>query len=271
MTDFGHGRLDAPRLDPRDIIIRKNWNYRDMTSPAVKEHIAFLKASIAERGVQEPISVELVDGKIYLVNGECRLRALQQLWHEGNEVYVLAIGAKGDEAEILAKSMVANGSLPPTLLEFGKAAERLIAFGWDEKRIAALTPPHLGLKGKKAVGYVKQAVELQQAPLAVKEAVAHGVEGVEVSPALAIQATRKSRTEAPTIIAEAAKEAKAKGKKKAMRPKTAGKATKAKAAKEAKVRSLEEIGDSMAKAILDDVFNTDRLEKVATEWRSARK
>jgi ParB family chromosome partitioning protein len=274
LTDFGHGRVDAPRLDPREIIIRKNWNYRDMTTSAVADHIAFLKASIAERGVQEPISVELVDGKIYLVNGECRLRALQQLWNEGNEVFVLSIQAKGDEAEILAKSMVANGSLPPTVLEFGSAAERLMAFGWDAGKIAALTPPHLGLKGRKAEQYVKQAVELQQAPIAVKEAVAHGVEvegkKIAVSPALAVQETRKSREKAPEALKKAAVEAKAAGKKEAKRPKGAGKITKAKVEAEKRVRSLEKIGDDLAKAILDDAFDVDRLQKLAAEWQCAR-
>ena len=91
LTDFGHGRVDAPRLDPREIIIRENWNYREMDNAAVKAHIAFLKDSIREIGVQEPISVELVDGVIYLVDGECRLRALKELWDEGKEVFVLAI------------------------------------------------------------------------------------------------------------------------------------------------------------------------------------
>jgi len=54
-----------------------------------KAHIAFLKDSIREIGVQEPISVELIDGVIYLVDGECRLRALKELWDEGKEVFVL--------------------------------------------------------------------------------------------------------------------------------------------------------------------------------------
>ena len=270
LTDFGHGRVDAPRLDPRDIIIRDSWNYRDCTTPAAEAHIAFLKDSIALRGVQEPIRVELIDGKVYLVNGECRLRALRKLWDEGNEVFVLSIQGKGDEAEILAQSMVANGALPPSVLEFGKAAERLTAYGWTVEKIAALTPPHLGLKGRKAKQYVKQAVELQQAPIAVKDAVAHGVDGVAVSPSLAVQATRKSREKAPEIIREAVTKAKAAGKKTAKRPKGAGKITKAKVEAERRTRSLERIGDDMAKEILRVPFDVDILESLAEEWKRAR-
>ena len=274
LTDFGHGRVDAPRLDPRDIIIRDSWNYRDCTTPAAEAHIAFLKDSIAKRGVQEPIRVELIDGKVYLVNGECRLRALRKLWDEGNEVFVLSIQGKGDEAEILAQSMVANGALPPSVLEFGRAAERLTAYGWTVEQIAALTPPHLGLKGNKAKQYVKQAVELQQAPIAVKEALAHGVEvdgeQIAVSPSLAVQATRKSREKAPEIIKAAVVKAKAAGKKMAKRSKGEGKITKAKVESERRTRTLEKIGDDMAREILKVPFDTDILESLADEWKRSR-
>jgi hypothetical protein len=62
-------------------------------------------------------------------------------------------------------------------------------------------------------------VELQQAPLAVKDAVAHGVDGVGVSTPLALSATRKNRIMAEEIIKDAVSEAKSKGKAVARRPK----------------------------------------------------
>lgn len=266
LTDFGHGRVDAPRLDPRDIIVRGDWNFRDMSSAAVREHVAHLKESIRTRGVEQPITVEMIDGKIYLVNGECRLRALRELWEEGDEVFVLSIQAKGSEDEILAKSMIANGGLPPTQLEFGKAAERLQAFGWSVDRIAALTPPHLGLQGGKAKRYVRDAVDLQQAPIAVKKAVSEG----HVTPALALSVTKHNRMEAPAIIEKAAAEAKAAGKKVATRPKGAGPVAKEKAAKEAKVQTIEAVGDRMADLIVDSAPDWDALEKLAKQWNRLR-
>ena len=270
----GHGKLEAYGIDPRIIKIRVGWNFRDTSTPEAKKHIAWLADSIAERGVDDPIWVENDGENIYLIAGECRLKALQKLWDEGNEVYVPTIAYKGDEAAVLAKSISENSGLPPTILEFGRAAERLQAFGWDAKRIAACLPPHLGLKGKKAEQYVKQAVELQQAPMAVKDAVAHGVEvegeKIGVSPSLAISATRKSREKAPEIIKAAVKKAKDQGKTTAKREKTAGRVTKAKAEAEKRTRTLEKIGDDMSKEILRERFDVEVLEALAEEWRHAR-
>ena len=270
----GHGKLEAYGIDPRLIEIRPGWNFRDTSTPEAQKHIAWLAESIAERGVDEPIWVDNTGEKMYLVAGECRLLALRKLWNDGNEVYVPTINYKGDEASILGKSLAENGHLPPSILEFGRAAERLRAFGWDDKRIAACIPPHLGLAGKKAEQYVKQAVELQQAPMAVKEAVAHGVEvegeQIAVSPALAVSATKKSREKAPEIIKAAAVKAKAAGKKEAKRPKGEGKVTKAKAAGEKRVRTLEKIGDDMAQEILSVPFDVEKLENLAEEWQRSR-
>ena len=274
MREYGQGKLEAYKIDPRLIEIREGWNFRDTTTPEAQAHIAWLAESIAERGVDEPIWVENTGEKFYLVAGECRLLALRKLWDAGNEVFVPTFSYKGDEAAVLAKSISENSGLPPSMLEFGRAAERLMAFGWDEKRIAACVPPHLGLKGKKAEKYVKDAVELQQAPLAVKDAVAHGVEvegeTIAISSALAVQATRKNRATAPAVIHDAAVKTKASGKKEAKRPKTEGKATKAKVEAERRVRSLEKIGDDMAKAILCEKFDVDLLEGLAEEWKKAR-
>ena len=274
LREMSHGKMEAYKIDPREVEIRPNFNWRDTSTPEAQAHIAWLAESIAERGVEEPIVVENTGEKLYLVAGECRLLALRKLWDAGNQVFVPTFSYKGDEAAVLAKSIVENSGLPPSSLEFGRAAERLMAFGWDSGRIAACVPPHLGLKGRKAERYVKEAIELQQAPMAVKDAVAHGVEvdgeKMPVSPALALQATRQSRERAPEIIKEAAVKAKAAGKKTAKREKTAGKATKAKAAKEAKVRSLEQIGDAMSREILKDKFDVDKLEELANEWQAAR-
>lgn len=269
LNDLGVGKLEGPKIDPRVVIIRPNFNYRDTTSEAAQKHIAWLAESIAERGVDDPIWVEFDAGEVYLIDGECRLLALRRLWDAGNEVRVPAIAFKGDEAAVLAKSMISNGALPPTQMEFGKAAERLLAWGWTVDRIAHLTPPHLGLTGRKAARFVKDAVELQQAPLAVKEAVKHGVDGVGISTPLALAATRKDRIMAPEILKDAAAAAKSAGKKTATRPKGEGTATKAKNAAAAKTVDLMDLGDKLAAAVLGEVaFST--LEKLAKAWQKGR-
>lgn len=262
----GRARLEAYKIDPRHIEIKPGFNYRDTTSPEAKAHIAFLKASIRERGVDEPIWVENTGETLYLVDGECRLRALRELWDEGEEIVVPTFSYKGSEDAVLAKSLIANGGLPPTQMEFGKAVERLMAYGWTAERIAHLIPPHLGIKGAKARRYMADALELHQAPLEVKKAVKEGVDGVKVSPALAVAATRGNRLMAADVIKGEVAKAKAAGKKTANRPKGAGKVTKAKA-------DLMDIGDKLARLVLagrDETPNWDRMERLAGQWQKAR-
>jgi len=275
LRDMGSKMWEAYGIDPRKIIIKTGFNCRDTSSPEAKKHIAWLKESIRERGVDEPIFIENTGSAINLIDGECRLLACRELWDEGIKVKVPTISFKGDEVAVLKKSLIANNGLPLTVLELGKAAERLMAHGQTAEEIAAYIAPHLGYTPQKAVKHVKDAVELQQAPIAVKEAVAHGVEvegeNVAVSPSLAVHATRKSREKAPEIIKEAAVKAKAAGKKEAKRPKTEGPAAAKKAAAVIHVRALEKIGDDMAKEILKVPFDLDILESLADEWKTARK
>lgn len=275
LEDLGTTGVRATRLRPEIIIIDWSKNYRAKNNPKTQDHIAWLKESIKVEGVKKPIDVSFADGKVYLEAGYCRLTAAQQAREEGWDGYIDVLPVKGDEATRLAKGLLDNTSLAPSLLEFGKAAEQLLdSFHWDIERVANLTPPHLNLIGKKAEKYVKDAVELQQAPLAVKEAVAHGVEvegeTIAVSPALAVQAVRKNRATAPAVIQEAAVKTKAAGKKSAKREKTAGKVTKAKVETEHRTRTLERIGDDMAKEILHVPFDVDILETLAEEWKAAR-
>lgn len=265
---------EAYGLDPRDIRIKEGFNPRDTSSPEAQKHIAWLKESIRERGVDEPIFVENTGTEFVLIDGECRLLACRQLWDEGVEVKVPTINFKGDEVAVLKKSLIANNGLPLKVLELGKAAERLIALGQTVEEIAAYMAPHLGFTPKRTEKHIKDAVELQQAPIAVKEAVAKGVEvegeKITVSPALAVQATRKSREKAPEIIKEAVTKAKKAGKKTAKREKTAGKATKAKSAEKQSVEKLLLLADSLADVALDLTLDRDEVVAAADAYCKLR-
>lgn len=271
LNDLGQGKLEAPKLDPRDIIIRKGFNYRDTGSEVSQSHIGWLKESIRATGVQEPIRVEFIDGKVFLVNGECRLRACLELVKEGLDVRIPAIAVKGDEAEVLAASMVANGSLPPTKLEFGAAADRLLKYGWALEKITAYIPPHIGVKGSKAKRFVQEAVDLHHAPLAVKNAVKEGVDGVKLSESAALSIAKKDRTNADERIQEAVKDAKAKGETVAKRPKGAGEVTKKKQSFQAFNDKLLELADILAAAILNDNMAIGEVQKKARAYQKVRR
>lgn len=270
LNEFAHGRRDAVLLDPKDIIIDKSFNYRDVNSEESRAHIDWLAKSIRENGVQEPIRVRFEEGKITLVNGECRLLACQRLRKAGVEVFIPAITTKGDEADILAASIVANGALPPTQLEYGKAAVRLLAYGWPIERVAQYTPPHIQMSEAAKKRYVREAIQLHQAPIAVKKAVAEGVDGVKVSPALALQAAKRSPLHAEEELASAARKAKEKGRKVAKREKGAGKATRAREQAVSKQEQLLKVGDRMAKMILVEERVGSEMTAAAQAWRQIR-
>lgn len=175
LNDLGVGKLEAPKLRPEKIIIKAGNNYRDMNRPEVRSHIDWLKESIRQFGVEEPISVSFVDGKVYLEAGECRLTACKELRKEGWDGYIPCFGVKGDEATVLGRSLMDNTGLSPTLLEIGVAVERLVNYGWPMDQIAKCIPPSLAPDPAKALRVAKKALDLQQAPIGVKKAVSDGV------------------------------------------------------------------------------------------------
>lgn len=266
LNDLGQGKKDVPKIDPKVIQIRPGFNHRDFSSQRVKDHIEWLKSDIRENGVQEPLRVDWCDRIPWLVNGECRLIAILALIAEGLEIRVPVMQIDGDEPTILAASLRANGGLPPTPLEFGRAAERLTNFGWSASKIAEFVPPHLAT-GRNRETFVRNALELQQAPVAVKEQVREGVDGVEISPALAIHEIRRSKSEAPERIREAAAEAKAKGKSKALRPKTAGPVTIAKG----KTEKALKVADELATMAVSESYSLDDLLRLARKYLGLRR
>jgi len=265
------GSVRGGNLRPEDILIKKNHNYRVMDSEETKAHIAWLMESIKAEGVWKPISVSYSDGQWYLEAGECRLRAAQALRKKGWDGYIPCFQVKGDEPTILGKSLLDNTGLPPTLLEVGIAVERLVGFGWPMERIATCIPPSLATDPAKALRVAKRALELQQAPVAVKEAVTKGVDGVKVSAGRAVAEAKKNPLHAAENLKKAAAEAKASGKTEVKREKGIGKSGKAKAAVEEKHRTLETIGDAMADEIMSIPFDVEKLEKLAGEWHRARR
>jgi ParB-like chromosome segregation protein Spo0J len=265
-----NGSLRGGNLRPEIIKIKKGHNFRDTGSEESKAHIAWLKDSIKAEGVKNPITVSLSDGDYYLEAGECRLRAAQQARKEGWDGYIPCFLVKGDEPTILAKSLIDNTGLPPTLLEVGIAVERLVNFNWPMERIAKCIPPSLADSPEKALRVAKKALALQQAPVAVKQAVKEGVDGVKISPAKAIAAARKSPLTAADSLKEAAAKAKAEGKTEIKREKGPGKATKARQQAQASIDDLLAIGDELASMVLDENVAITTVQAQARVWQRKR-
>jgi len=245
----GGGTIDVPKIDPRTIVVVEGRNHRVMSDPRVQAHILWLKSDIKNcGGVIEPLEVEYIDRVPYLVSGHCRLSAVLLLWREGTEVYVPIRQVSGDEAEIEAAGLRSNTGLPPTILEFGERARKLAGYGWSVERIAQLAPPHLGAESAKKA-FVRNSIELSQAPLEVKAMVQKGIDGVEISPAAAISAVRSSRKAAPEKLREAAAQAKADGKTSIKRPKAEAKRVQVEKRERESKNVLMENADSLAGAV----------------------
>jgi ParB-like chromosome segregation protein Spo0J len=263
------GSLRGGLLRP-EIIINRHTNYRDMESESTRAHIEWLKESIKLEGVKKPIDVSFADGKWYLEAGECRLTAAQELRKEGWDGFIPCFQVKGDEATILAKSLIDNTGLPPTLLEVGKAIQQLVDWGWSIERAAKCIPPSIATDPAKMIRVAKNALELNAAPIGVKEAVTKGVDGVRVTEAAAIAAVKRNPLQATEIVTKAAQDAKAKGKTKAMRPKGEGKVGKAKAATAKDIKNCLEKADALAGIALDRTMNREEVILCAKAYNKAR-
>lgn len=182
-TRFGRAEDDKPYRpetsanDPRDIIIRKNWNVRDINKPEVREHIETIKASILARvnadpplpGLIKPIEVSYdpATGKHTLEDGHCRLIACRELWDEGHEIYVPNVRVKGSEAQLYAQHIAGNGGLPLSQIELADGCRKLaVGYLWTADMIAA----HI-CKSKR---FVTECLALAEVPQEAKQMIAAG-------------------------------------------------------------------------------------------------
>ena len=270
LEELGTTGVRATRLRPEIIVMDWKKNYRDKDSQATLDHIAWLKESIKLEGVKKPIDVSFADGKVYLEAGYCRLTAAQQARKEGWDGYIDGLPVKGDEANRLAKNIIDNTALPPTLLELGKALQHLLDFGWDIDRASKCIPPSITTDPAKALRLAKKAVDLNAAPMAVKEAVKSGIGGVKVSEGRAVAEAKKNPLMAAQNLAAAASEAKTKGKSTIKREKGEGKAGKAKAAAKKSVENCLKLADALARVALDLTLDRGEVVANASAYMTAR-
>ncbi len=209
IKEISKGRSDMFRVAPSDLHIREGWNARDFTTPAAKEHVKALTASIKENGVKTPIRVFFEDGKLWVTDGESRLRAVREAIKGGAQIETVPVinEERGStEQDRLLTQIVGNSGKPFEPLEMANVFHRLLGLGLKETEIA------------KKVGRSRQHIidmlALRSADPLVKEAIQSG----EVSPTLALQVvktTKGDKKKAADTITKAVKDAKASGKKKA--------------------------------------------------------
>jgi ParB-like chromosome segregation protein Spo0J len=202
------GRSDLFRLNPYNITVKPGWNSRDLATPENVEHIEALAKSIAEIGVQEPLTVYMDGDTPVLTDGHCRLQAvyiaIETYGAEIKSVPVKTEPRGADERDRLLSQIVRNSGKRLTPLEQGNVFKRLLDLGWTDAEIAKKTGTNPQL--------VTKYLDLRAAPVEVQAMVSKG----QVSATYAMQVIgEQGATKAAEMLGEAVAEAKASGKKKA--------------------------------------------------------
>ena len=199
------GRLDLYKVDPRIINEKENWNVRT-PSDRLTEHINWLKESIREEGVREPLTCYLENDTFYCTNGHCRLEAVRILIAEGLDIPSVPVRVEdrgANEGDRILSMLTRNSGLPLTALETAEVIKRLLKHGWEMADVA------------KKTGYtthhIKNLLNLSAAPKDITDMVANG----QVSATLATSMIAERGAEAAAdVLKDAIADAEKEGKKK---------------------------------------------------------
>lgn len=206
LAQFSQGRSDVHRVDPRLLIIEKNWNTRDDT-PELLEHIDMLAQSIAEVGVRVPIQVKMIDGKMVVRAGHCRtraaMRAIEHYKAEIKTVPVSSVDRFSNDADLILEQVITNSGKPLTSMEEARVYKKLLDMGWNQGDIAK--------KIGKSNGRISQILAYLEMPAAVQAQVATGA--VSASLAQAVVKASDTPVQASAALQQAVQQATSEGRK----------------------------------------------------------
>lgn len=208
LASISEGRSDIHRINPRLINVKAGWNSRDFKDPANIDHIEMLAKSIGEIGVQEPLTVNWENGKAWLEDGECRLRAtlyaIEFLKADIKTIPCKTGDRYANEADRLFSQRIRNSGKPFTALEDAKLFKRLLGLGWQQGDIAK--------KAGISAARVSQILDYNTLPEGIKTMVQNG----QVAPSTAMVVVKAEGNAAEALLAKGITVAAAEGKKKVM-------------------------------------------------------
>lgn len=207
------GRSDVYRLPPELILIKEDWNSRNDNDPENEAHIEALTTSIMEVGVKQPLTVYQDDGKFYVSDGHCRIKAVMRAIERGAEIKSVPVMTEerySSEADRVFSQIVRNGGKPLAPIEQGRVFKKLLGFGWTVADIAKRS----GINAQ----WVREILELQASAVEIQEMVSTG----RISSTLAIQTLRTDGDGAVEVLTDAVKTAEAQGRTRATKKHVAG-------------------------------------------------
>lgn len=215
LKDFAEGRTDQYKVDPRKLQIKQGWNSRDFSDPANLAHIEELSKSIAEVGVKRALVVNVENDIPYVVDGECRYRAVMLAIERGADIKTVPVVGEdrfANEGDRLFNQFLYNSGKPFGPIENARHFKRLLDLGWKQQDIATKS----GMSG----GRVSQLLELLTLPLALQQFIVEG----KASASMVLAIFKKHNEDAALALAEltgAVQVAQEQGRKRAM-PKDTG-------------------------------------------------
>lgn len=186
------GKSDTYEVSPFDIHVKPGWNTRDFSTEENQDHVLTLAHSIASRGVQVPLTVYYEDGKLWLSDGESRLRGTYYAINELNapilSVPVRTEGRGSNDAERVLGQLVRNSGKTLTPLEKAQVVRRLLNYGWTPEQIAG--------EWGATVETVRRLIEMLEMPEAIRQQVQSGA----VAATEAVRIVKKHGEAAPEIV-----------------------------------------------------------------------
>ncbi len=216
LKDFSEGRTDQYKVDPRKLQIKDGWNSRDFSDPANLAHIEELAKSIAEVGVKRALVVNVENDIPYLVDGECRYRAVMLAIERGADIKTVPVVAEdrfANEGDRLFNQYLYNSGKPFGPIENARHFKRLLDMGWQQNDIAKKA----GFSG----GRVSQLLELLRLPVVLQKFITEG----RASASMVLTTFKKHNEDVALTVAEltgAVATAEAQGRKRAMPKDTEG-------------------------------------------------
>lgn len=170
LASIAEGRSDVHKVNPRKLIVKAGWNSRDFNDPDNIEYVDELARSIVAKGVMQPLTIFWEDGKAYVADGECRIRAtmraIEHYKHDIKTVPCMVEDRFANEAERLVNQYVRNTGKRFTPMEMSNHFKRLLNAGYQVKDLVEKT----GL----SAGRISQVLGLQILPEPVKQMVSQG-------------------------------------------------------------------------------------------------
>jgi ParB family chromosome partitioning protein len=182
LKDLAESRAALLNFDPRKIKIKDGLNARDTASEENRAHIEALAASIARDGVRVPLVIFQEGESVYVADGHCRLAATMLAIDRGADIKTIPCipEARGtNDVDRVLSQNIYNSGKRLSALEEGVNFRKALALGATEQQIAD--------KVGRSITHVKQAIDMQAMPEAVKTLVREG----KISASLAAKTVKK--------------------------------------------------------------------------------